>query len=125
MENLVAELKKRMIFKDTTVAGDIVLLASHDPQMVVYAVITGIEPDKSRKDAWWNVAMQVLAFPPSEVVWTLREPQFTGQETFSFDGIEHFMKAVRFESSLSPSALNGVDGREKSGSSKSRLRVVK
>ena len=125
MENLVAELKKRVLFKDTTMVGDIVLLVSNDPQTLVYAMITSIEPDKSRKEAWWNVTMQVLAVPPREVVWTLREPQFTGQEVFTFGGIEHFMKAVRFESAPPVSALTGVDGKEKSGPSKSRLRVVK
>lgn len=125
MKNLVAELKKRILFKDTTTVGDIVLLVSHDPQTLVYALVTGIEPDKSRKEAWWNVTMQVLAVPPSEVVWTLREPQFTGQEIFSFGGIEHFMKAVRFESAPPASMLTGVNGKEKSKKTKTRLRVVK
>ena len=69
MENLVAELKKRVLFKDTTTVGDIVLLASQDPQTLVYAMVTTIEPDKTRKEAWWNVTMQVLSVPPREVVW--------------------------------------------------------
>ena len=125
MENLVAELKKRVLFKDTTIAGDVVLLASHDPQMIVYAMITSIEPDKSRKEAWWNVTMQVLAVPPREVVWTLREPQFTGQEVFSFGGIEHFMKAVRFESVPPSSTITGVGDKKKSGPTNSKLRIVK
>ncbi len=125
MENLVAELKKRILFKDTTMVGDIVLLVSHDPQTLVYALVTSIEPDKSRKEAWWSVTMQVLAVPPSEVVWILREPQFTGQEIFSFGGIEHFMKAVRFESVPPVSTLTGVNSKEKSKKPKTRLRVVK
>ena len=125
MENLVTELKKRVLFKDTTTVGDIVLLASHDPQTLVYALVTGIVLDKTRKEAWWNVTMQVLAVPPREVVWTLREPQFTGQEVFSFGGIEHFMKAVRFESAPPASVLTGVNGKEKSKKSKTRLRIVK
>ncbi len=125
MENLVAELKKRVLFKDTTTVGDIVLLASQDPQTLVYAMVTTIEPDKTRKEAWWNVTMQVLSVPPREVVWTLREPQFTGQEVFSFGGIEHFMKAVRFESAPAVSPLPGIKGKEKSKKSTTQLRIVK
>jgi hypothetical protein len=125
MENLVAELKKRVLFKDTTTVDDIVLLASHDPQTLVYAKVTNIEPDKTRKEAWWNLTMQVLSVPPREVVWTLREPQFTGQEVFSFGGIEHFMKAVRFESAQAASPLTGVKDKEKSKKSKAQLRIVK
>jgi hypothetical protein len=125
MENLVAELKKRVLFKDTTTVDDIVLLASHDPQTLVYAKVTTIEPDKTRKEAWWSVTMQVLSVPPREVVWTLREPQFTGQEVFSFGGIEHFMKAVRFESAQAASPLTGVKDKEKPKKSKAQLRIVK
>ena len=125
MEKLVAELKKLVSFKNSTAAGDVVLLASHEPQMLVYALVTGIEPDLGRKQSWWSVTMQVLSVPPREVVWTLREPQFTGQETFSFGGIEHFMKAVCFESSLSSSSPPAGGRKKASGSSSSRLRVVK
>lgn len=125
MEKLVCELKKLVPFKDTTAAGDIVLLASHEPQMVVYALVTGIEPDKGRKKSWWNVTMQVLSVPPQEVVWTLREPQFTGQETFSFGGIDHFMKAIRLESLPSPSSPPEKGNNKETGSSRGRLRVVK
>lgn len=125
MEKLVAELKKLVSFKNTTIAGDIVLLASHEPQMIVYALVTGIEPDEGRKKSWWNVTLQVLAVPPREVVWTLREPQFTGQEMFSFSGIDHFMQAVRFESSPSLSPPAGVERKESAGASRSRLRVIK
>jgi len=125
MEKFVAELKKCVSFKDTTVAGDIVLIASHEPQMLVYALVTGIEPDRGRKKAWWNVTMQILAVPPTEVVWTLREAQFTGEETFSFNGILHFMKAVRFASSPSLTPPAGEEGRKSSGASRSRLRVIK
>jgi hypothetical protein len=125
MENLVAELKKRVLFKDVTAVGDIVLLFSKDPQTLVYAMVTNIKPDKTRKEAWWNVTMQVLAVPPREVVWTLREPQFTGQEIFSFGGIEHFMKAVRFESTPTAPASTEENDNEKAKKSKTRLRIVK
>ena len=35
MENFIAELKKQVLFKDSTAVGDIALLASLDPQMLV------------------------------------------------------------------------------------------
>ncbi len=125
IEKFVAELKKLVSLKNTTTVGDVVLLASHEPQMLVYALVTGVEPDLGRKKSWWNVTLQVLSVPPRKVVWTLREPQFTGQETFSFDGVEHFMKAVSFESSPSPSSQPSGGRQKHSGSSKNRLRIVK
>ena len=125
MENFVAELKKLVLFKDTTAVGDIVLLFSKDPQTLTYAMVTNIEPDKTRKETWWNVTMQVLAVPPREVVWTLRESQFTGQEVFSFGSIKHFMKAVRFESAPTAPASTGINDNEKAKKSKTRLRIVK
>ena len=125
MEELVAELRKLVPFKDTTVVGDIVLLASHEPQMIAYALVTAIDADSSRKGSWWHLTLQILAVPPKEVVWTLREPQFTGQEIFSFGGIEHFMKSVRFESSLSSSDPTESNGKRSTSSSRSKLRIVK
>ena len=68
--------------------------------------------------------MQVLAFPPQEAVWTLREPQFTGQESFTFSGIAHFMKAVSFDTLQTPSSEEAEPGK-KQGATKHRLRVVK
>jgi hypothetical protein len=41
--------------------------------------------------------MQLLTVPPKQVVWTLREPQFTGQEIFTMGGEKRFVKAVAFE----------------------------
>ncbi|HER63069.1 MAG TPA: hypothetical protein ENO11_03735 [Desulfobacteraceae bacterium] len=125
MDTFVSELQKLVSFKDTTGAGDIVLIASRDPQMVVYALVTKIEPDRSRKESWWNVTMQILAVPPREVVWTLREPQFTGREIFSFGGIEHFMKAIRFQSASGSSPPPAAESKKKSGPSAARLRVIK
>lgn len=123
MDEFIGELKKIISFKETTVVGDIVILASNDPQMVVYALVTSIEPDPGKKGSWWSITMQVLSMPPREAVWTLREPQFTGKEIFTFGGIEHFMKAVLFENTFSPPVENGSDAQ--SGSPKNRLRVIK
>lgn len=97
MEKLVAELKKHVQFKDTTEVGDLVLLVAKEPQMLVYALVTGIEPDPSRKDEWWHVHMQVLSVPPQPLTWTLRVEQFTGREIFTMGGEPRFVKAVHFD----------------------------
>ena len=124
MEDLIQELKQLLLFKDTTVEGDIVILASAEPKMLIYALITAIEPDPQKKRSWWNVSMQVLTLPPRKVIWTLREPQFTGQEVFTFDDVEHFMKAIDFkEVSGKPTATEGPG--DTANSARSKLRVVK
>ena len=97
MEKLVADLKKHVAFKDTTEVGDLVLLVAKEPQMLVYAMVTGIERDSSRKDEWWHVHMQVLSVPPQPITWTLRMEQLTGREIFTMGGEERFVKAVRFD----------------------------
>ena len=97
MEKLVAELKQHVQFKDTTEVGDLVLLVAKEPQMLVYALVTGIEPDHSRKDEWWHVHLQVLSVPPQPLTWTLRVEQFTGREIFTMGGEDRFVKAVQFD----------------------------
>lgn len=124
MDTLVQELEKLLSFKDTTTEGDIVVLASAEPEMLLYALVTGITPDPQRKKNWWNISMQVLTLPPREVIWTLREPQFNGQEVFTFDGVEHFMKAVRFKTELPPDSSEKPEAK-KTGSPQNRLRVIK
>lgn len=124
MDELIRELKQLLQLKDTTAKGDIVILASANPKMLIYALVTAVEPDPQRKRSWWNISMEVLTLPPRKVVWTLREPQFTGQEIFTFDGVEHFMQAVQFDNvSSSPPSKNPEDERPKSMSSK--LRIIK
>lgn len=94
MENLVNELKKLIPFKDTTDIGDIILIAAKEPQMLVYALVTDIERDATRKDEWWRLHFSVLAVPIQQMVWTLRTPQMTGMEIFTMGGEERFVKAV-------------------------------
>jgi len=96
MEMMVQELKKLVTFKNTTAPGDLILVAVQKSKSVFYALVTDIVRDESRRDEWWNVTMQVLSVPPQEVVWTLREPQFTGQEIFTMAGDGRFMQAVDF-----------------------------
>ena len=93
-EQLVAELKKILPLKSTTVEGDIVIVAAKTPQMLVYARVGSIERDTTRKDEWWHVTLHLLSIPLQSVVWTLRTPQFTGQEIFTMGGEGRFIQAV-------------------------------
>ena len=97
MEKLVSDLKKIVAFKDSVEIGDIVLLAAKKPQMLVYALVSDIVRDATKRDEWWHVSMYVLTLPPRKVTWILRTDQMTGQETFTMDGEERFMKAVVFD----------------------------
>ncbi|MEA2116735.1 MAG: hypothetical protein U9P36_15335 [Thermodesulfobacteriota bacterium] len=119
MEKLVADIKEHVQFKDTTEVGDLVLLVAKEPQMLVYALVTGIEPDPSRKDEWWHVHMQVLSVPPQPLTWTLRVEQFTGREIFSMGGEDRFVKAVDFDVARVEPKFPPVAGK------KSGLRLVK
>lgn len=126
MEQLVAELKKIIPFKETTLVGDIVLVAAKNPQMLVYAMVGDIVRDESRKEEWWQVTLHLLSVPLQTVIWTLRPPQFTGQEIFTMGGEGRFIKAVRFERPSAPPLPSG--GMEPAGTGKGRkpvLRVVK
>jgi hypothetical protein len=125
MEQLVAELKKNLPFKETTVVGDIVIIAAKQPQMLVYAKVGDIVRDESRKEEWWQVTLHLLGIPLQTVVWTLRTAQFTGQEIFTMGGEGRFIKAIRFEESASPAqpAIREFPG--KGNVRKSALRIVK
>ncbi|MDR0477778.1 MAG: hypothetical protein LBH14_07590 [Desulfobulbaceae bacterium] len=94
MKKTIAELRKIMRFKETTEVGDIVLIAAKNPDMLLYAVVRTIERDDSRRDDWWRVGMTILSVPPQPVLWTLRQPQMTGQEIFTMGGDERFMQAI-------------------------------
>jgi hypothetical protein len=110
LENLIAELRQLVDFKETTGAGDVVLIASENPKMLVYGLITGIEPDSSRQGGWWHVSMLLLTVPPQNIVWTLREPQFTGQEIFTMGGDQRFVQAVTIPSPPQQEKQGTVDG---------------
>ena len=100
MEKLVAELKQIVPFKDSTDIGDLVLIVAKDPQMLVYALVTDIERDTSRKDEWWHLSLTFLSIPPQEITWTLRTAQMTGMEVFTMGGEQRFVKAVNFAPSI-------------------------
>ena len=104
LQELVTELKKHVVFKESTGPGDLVLIAADNPRMLVYARVDAIEPDPGRKDSWWHVTLQLLTVPPQLIVWTLREPQFTGREIFTMGGDQRFMQAVQLEESVAVTA---------------------
>ena len=94
LEMLVEELKAVIPFKETTEVGDIVLVASEQPQMLLYGLITSIERDPGKKDEWWHIGLSFLTVPLQNVVWTLRTDQMTGREIFTMGGEKRFFKAV-------------------------------
>jgi hypothetical protein len=96
MDKIVKDLKKLVPFKDTIKRGDIVLIAAKNPQMLVYALVSDIARDDTKRDEWWHVSMNILSLPPRDVTWTLRLEQMTGQEIFTMDGEQRFMKALDF-----------------------------
>jgi len=116
MEQIVKDLKKMMPFKDTVETGDIVLIAAKKPKMLVYALITDIARDETKKDEWWKISMQMLSLPPQKLMWILRTEQMSGLETFTMDGEQRFMKAVDFRQKLPPvGPLKQKKDKEKSG----------
>ncbi len=120
MEKLVAELKQIVPFKDSTDIGDLVLIVSKEPQMLVYALVTDIARDTSRKDEWWHLSLTFLTVPPQEITWTLRTAQMTGMEIFTMGGEERFVKAVNLIPTIAKPPENlqpekdGKDGKENS-----------
>lgn len=93
IEKIVTDLKNIFVFKESTQVGDIVLIVA---EKIMYALVTGIERDYAKKEEWWLVSLQLLTIPPQKTVWTLRTPQFTGQEIFTMGGEERFIKAIDF-----------------------------
>lgn len=127
MEQLVAELKKILPFKETTTTGDIVLIAAKNPQMLLYAVVGDIVRDETRRDEWWHVTLHLLSIPLQTVMWTLRTAQFTGQEVFTMGGEGRFIKAVRFEEgqAVRPTPPPSPEVKGRGAGRSSGLRVVK
>ena len=100
MEKLVAELQQIVPFKDSTDIGDLVLIVAKEPQMLVYALVTDISRDNTRKDEWWHLSLTFLTVPPQEITWTLRTAQMTGMEVFTMGGNERFVKAVNLSPAI-------------------------
>lgn len=94
MEQLVEQVKSITPFKDQTEVGDLVLIVAHNPQLLMYAQVSTIERDRSKRDEWWNIGLIFLTVPLQKAVWTLRTEQMTGQEIFTMGGEKRFFKAV-------------------------------
>lgn len=131
MEQLIAQIKQLFPLKKTTAPGDIVLIAAKTPEdALLYAQVGDITRDETRKAEWWHVTLHLLLFPPQTVVWTLRTPQFTGQESFTMGGEGRFIQALALDLqpdlSFTETASNsktGEAGRNKKGGA--GLRLVK
>lgn len=122
IEKIVTDLKNIFVFKETTQVGDIVLIVA---ERIMYALVTGIERDYTKKEEWWQVSLQLLTIPPQRVAWTLRTPQFTGQEIFTMGGEERFVKAIDFGGGGALVLKNG-GGQSTPGNKKGpHLKVIK
>jgi len=97
LEKLVEELKEVVPFKQTTDVGDLVLIASEEPRLMLYAVVVSIDRDSSKRDEWWHIGLTFLTVPLQNVIWTLRTAQMTGQEIFTMGGEKRFFKAISVE----------------------------
>ncbi len=104
LEKLVEEIKAVTPFKQTTESGDVVLIASDQPRLILYGIVTSIERDQSKQDEWWHIGLSFLTVPLQNVIWTLRTAQMTGQEIFTMGGEKRFFKAVSIER-----GSNGLD----------------
>lgn len=122
MEKIIEELHAVVRLKGTTEPGDIVVILTENPQSLIYARVSGFERDTGKRDEWWLVTMHLLNVPPQKVVWTLRTPQFTGEEIFTMGGEKHYIKALDFGEPEAGPWKKDVE--EKKGM-KPSLRVVK
>ncbi len=121
LEKLVEELKAITPFKETTDIGDVVLIASEQPRLILYAMIVSLERDQGKRQEWWHIGLTFLTVPMQNVVWTLRTEQMTGQEIFTMGGEERFIKAIDVYGDLK-SRGSSLPNREKS---KKGLRRIK
>ena len=126
MDDLAAELKELMDFKETIEVGDVVLIVSEDPKMLAFAVVTDITRDSSRRAEWWHVGMQMLSVPLQPMTWTLRMPQMCGREIFTMGGKKMYMAPVRIPyGAPRPKPVQYQDVTKKHPKGTARLRVVK
>jgi hypothetical protein len=127
MEKLVEELEQVVPFKSSTDIGDIVLIVAKEPQMLVYALVTDITRDTTRKDEWWHLGLTFLTVPPQEITWTLRTAQMTGMEIFTMGGEKRFIKAVNLSPAISSASDNepSADTKSKETAKGSFLKRVK
>jgi len=123
MDRMIKELQKVVKFKETTSVGDVVLVVMETPLSCLYGLVRGFERDRTKKDEWWRISLNLLSLPPQEVSWTLRPPQFTGQEVFTMGGDKRFVKAV--DLGPPPVPEGGLDDPGDGKDKRARLRVIK
>ena len=124
IEQVIIELKKVVPFKKVTSEGDIVLIVTDKPRTIVYALIRTIVRDIAKRGEWWHVTMHALTIPPRQITWTLRTPQFSGEEIFTMEGDKRFMQAVNLKKTVS-GPWPELDKRVLKPKKKTTLRVVK
>jgi len=92
LESKLADIKKYISLKQETHIGDIVIVGTSSD--IFYATIRDIRLDIKKN--WYSVHFTILAMPPVELTWKLRQPQMCG-EIFTINGEEYFMAAVAFD----------------------------
>ena len=95
------ELNEVLPFKSTTGVGDLVLIVSEEPRLMLYGLVSSIERDPTKKEEWWHIGLTFLTVPLQNVIWTLRTAQMTGQEIFTMGGEKRFFKAVAVDGASS------------------------
>jgi len=123
LEKLVAELRTVTPFKETTGIGDVVLIASDQPRLILYGLITSMTRDQSKKDEWWHIGLTFFTVPLQKVIWTLRTEQMTGREIFTMGGEKRFFKAISID--LEPSGHAGDLERSPAASKRAPLKRIK
>lgn len=106
LETLVEELRTVTPFKEGTEVGDIVLIASEQPRLILYGIVTSIDRDQSKKEEWWHIGLTFFTVPLQKVVWTLRTAQMTGQEIFTMGGEKRYFMAISIDLSPDDSAIS-------------------
>lgn len=99
MEEMLEELQYQVPFKETTEAGDTVLMLRENDDgrvSMVYARVMGFDRDTSKRDEWWHVHFVFMEVPPLPRTIILQTPHFTGQEIFTMGGRKVFIKALNF-----------------------------
>lgn len=123
LEKLIEELRTVTPFKETTDIGDVVLIASDQPRLILYGIITSIDKDQSKKDEWWNIGLTFFTVPMQKVIWTLRTAQMTGQEIFTMGGEKRFFKAITIN--LESVGAESADIKKTPASKKGALKRIK
>jgi len=109
MEAMVEELQYQVPFKETTEAGDMVLMLRENDDgrvSMVYARVMGFDRDTTKRDEWWHVHFVFLEVPPLPRTIILQTPHFTGQEIFTMGGRKVFIKALNFTAFSNDGILN-------------------